>query len=65
MKINTIKLQIAMVRKCMSSRELAEAVGCSYESIVQILSGRRNAPMKKLGEICKALDVDPETLIEN
>ncbi len=64
MKINTKKLKIAMVRKCMGSRELAEAVGCSYESIVQILSGRRNAPMKKLGEICKALDVDPETLID-
>lgn len=64
MKINTKKLRIAMVRKCMSTRELAEAVGCSYESIIQILSGRRNAPMKKLGEICKALEVDPETLID-
>lgn len=64
MKINTKKLRIAMVRKCMSSKELAEKVGCSYESIVQILSGRRNVPTKKLGEICKILETDPETLID-
>lgn len=64
MKINTKKLRIAMARKCMDSKELAVAVGCSYESITQILSGRRNVPTKKLGEICKMLDVDPETLID-
>ncbi len=64
MKINTKKLQIAMARKCMSAIELAGVVGCSKESINQIISGKRNAPVKKLGQIAKALGVDPETLID-
>lgn len=64
MKINTKKLQIAMARKCMDAIELAGAVGCSKESIQQVVSGRRNAPVKKLGQIAKALGVDPETLID-
>ena len=60
MKLRKVPL---CVRK--GNLRVAEAVGCSYESIVQILSGRRNAPIKKLGKIAKALEVDPETLIEN
>lgn len=64
MKISTKKLQIAMARKCMDAIELAGAVGCSKESIQQIVSGRRNAPIKKLGKIAKALEVDPAELID-
>lgn len=64
MKIDTKKLSIAMVRKCMNSKELAEVIGCSYESITQILAGRRNVPLKKLGTICKALEVDVTEIIE-
>ena len=48
-----------MARKCMNAIELAGAIGCSKESIQQIISGRRNAPIKKLGQIAKALEVDP------
>lgn len=64
MKINAKNLRVAMARKCMSSKELAEAVGCSYESINQILAGRRNVPTKKLGGICKAVGVDPTEIID-
>lgn len=65
MRINTKNLHIAMARKCMDPKDLANMVGCSVESIRQILNGRRNVPVKKLGKIAKALEVDPETLIEN
>lgn len=64
LKINTKKLRIAMAKRCMSTKELAEVVECSYESITQILAGRRNVPTKKLGIICKALGVNPEELID-
>lgn len=64
MKINAKNLRVAMARKCMNPKELAEAIGCSYESIIQILAGRRNVPTKKLGEICKALEVDVTEIIE-
>lgn len=63
MEINTKKLKIAMARKCMSSTDLAKAVGCSKESINQIISGKRGAPIKKLGEIAKALEVDVTEII--
>lgn len=64
MKINTKKLRIAMARKCMNASDLAGAIGCSKESIQQIISGRRNAPIKKLGQIAKALEVDPAELVD-
>ncbi len=64
MKINAYKLQLAMARKCMNVVELACAVGCSKESIRQIISGKRKAPAKKLGQIAKALEVDPAELID-
>ena len=64
MRINTKNLQIAMARKCMDANEVAGAVGCSKESVQQIVSGRRNAPIKKLGKIAKALEVDPAELID-
>lgn len=63
MEIKIKNLKIAMLRKCMSPRDLSESVGCSYESIVQILSGRRKPSMKKLGKIAQVLEVDPADLI--
>ena len=65
MKIDTNKLQLAMARKCMDPKDLAAAVECSVGSIVQILSNRRNVPIKKLGKIAKALEVDPGELLIN
>ena len=64
MKINTQKLKLAMARKFMDAKDLAAAIECSTESIQQILSGRRSAPLKKLGKIAKALEVDPAELID-
>lgn len=65
MKIDTNKLQLAMARNCMDPKDLAAVVECSAVSIRQILNGRRNVPVKKLGKIAKALEVDPEELLNN
>lgn len=64
MKINATKLKFAMARKCMSSRDLAKSANVSYDSVVSFLSRRRDTTTKTLGKIAKALDVDPETLID-
>lgn len=65
MGIDAKKLQLAMARKCMGTSDLAVAIGCSTASIQQIVSGNRGVPIKKLGKIAKALEVDPETLLIN
>nr|DAN02275.1 MAG TPA: helix-turn-helix domain protein [Caudoviricetes sp.] len=65
MEIDAKKLQLAMARKCMGTKELAASTGCTTRSIQQIVSGNRGVPIKKLGKIAKALEVDPETLLIN
>ena len=64
MEINIKQLKLAMIRKCMNPRDLSQSVGCSYESIIQILSGRRKPSMKKIGRIAQVLDIDPKEIIE-
>ena len=59
-----LSANFATLSEEIKSIELAGAVGCSKESIQQIVSGRRNAPIKKLGKIAKALEVDPAELID-
>lgn len=63
MKVNEKKMRLAMARKLMNSKDLAEKVGCTVRSIQQALAGR-SIPTKKLGQIAKALDVDPAELID-
>lgn len=48
----------------MDSKDLAEKVGCTVRSIQQTLAGK-SIPTKKLGQIAKALEVDPAELIED
>ena len=64
MEINTKKLKIAMARKCMSSSDLAAAIGCTSTSVQRILRGARGVQTKKLGIISKALEIDPAELID-
>ena len=61
MKINEKKMRLAMAR---NSKDLAEKVGCTVRSIQQTLAGK-SIPTKKLGQIAKALEVDPAELIED
>lgn len=64
MKIDSKKLKIAMARKCMCSRELAKKCGLSFSTICSYMNGKKAPNLKSLGKIAKALDVDPETLID-
>ena len=64
MKINEKKMRLAMARNLMDSKDLAEKVVCTVRSIQQTLAGK-SIPTKKLGQIAKALEVDPAELIED
>lgn len=63
MIVNEKKMRLAMARKLMDTRDLSEKIGCTMRSIQQALAGR-SIPTKKLGQIAKALDVDPAELID-
>lgn len=64
MKISSREMELAMARSCLSTKELAQKAGCSTRLIHLMLKGERNTTTKKLGEIAKALDVDPADLVE-
>lgn len=64
MKLNLKKLKLAMACKCLSSKGLAEKAGINYVTLIPYLNGKREPGTEALGKIAKALDVDPETLID-
>ena len=53
-----------MARKEYSSKKLAEVTELSHSTIVNYMNGSRTPRIELLGRIAKALDVDPETLID-
>ncbi|OUQ16097.1 hypothetical protein B5E84_13025 [Lachnoclostridium sp. An14] len=64
MRINKLKLQIAMANACLSMDELAKKAGISRISLTQYSSGNTNPRTKTLGKIAKALGVSVESLID-
>lgn len=61
MKINVSKLEKAMARRCLNSKELQGAA--SLTTIQRIRSGKE-IRTKTAGKIAKALDVDVSELLE-
>lgn len=53
-----------MACKCLSSKGLAGKSGINYVTLIPYLNGKREPGTEALGKIAKALDVDPETLID-
>ena len=64
MVLNPQKLNLAMARACLTSRELQIKAGISDSSLSHILSGKQKARPLTIGKIAKALGVDPVELIE-
>lgn len=63
MKANRAKLELAMARACMDSRELAEAAQLPRPTLNNAIVGKSVRP-STLGRIAKALGVDPLEIIE-
>lgn len=61
MKIDTMKLDLQLARRCMSLRDLREST--SPQTLTRIRRGEDVKP-KTLGRIAQALDVDPAEIIE-
>lgn len=63
MKANRSKLELALARACMSSKECAEAAKLPRPTFNNVLTGMSVRPAT-LGKVAKALGVDVEMLID-
>lgn len=63
MKVDRAKLELAMARACLDSRELAEAAQLPRPTLNNAIVGKSVRP-STLGRIAKALGVDPLDIIE-
>lgn len=64
MKLDPIKLKLAMARKECNAVELAKITDLSRSTITGYMNGSRMPRIELLGKIAKALDVDPADLVE-
>lgn len=63
MKINLMKLNVAMAKACITINELSNKSNLNYSTLTRIKSGT-NANPATIGKIAKALNVSVEELIE-
>lgn len=63
MKINVMKLNVAMAKACITTNELSNKAELNYSTLTRIKSGTQANPAT-IGKIAKALNVDVEELIE-
>lgn len=64
MKIDKIKMDIAMANKGYSAKELSEKCGVSQITIARLKKGVQKARPETVGKIAKALNVPVENLID-
>lgn len=64
MKINTIKLDVAMANACISAAELCERAEISNQTLTKIRNGERNPKPATVGKIAKALNCNVTDLLE-
>lgn len=62
MKLNKIKLEMAMAKACMNPYEIAEKTGLNYQTIRKAAIGTNLKP-KTVGLIANGLGVEIEELI--
>lgn len=63
MRVDRQKLELAMARACMESRDLPTAAGLPRPTVQNAIVGKSVRPAT-LGRIAKALGVDPADLIQ-
>lgn len=62
MKAITLKVTLAMARKCMNSQDLAKAAGLPPQTVNGVIRGRSVRPAT-LGRVARALGCDPAELV--
>ncbi|MEW4415132.1 helix-turn-helix transcriptional regulator [Clostridium sp. AN503] len=63
MRLNTRKIQLLMAKACINQASLAGLAGISRQTMSAVMNGRNCRP-ELLGKIAKALEVEPEEIIE-
>lgn len=63
MKADRKKLELAMARACMSSKELPVAAQLPRPTVQNVIVGKSVRP-ETLGKVAKALNCDPVELLE-
>lgn len=64
MKIDKMKIDVAMANKGYSAKELSEKCSVSQITIARLKRGVQKARPETIGKIAKALDVPVENLID-
>lgn len=64
MKIDKMKMDVAMANKGYSAKELSERCGVSQITIARLKKGVQGARTQTIGKIAKALNVPVESLID-
>lgn len=64
MKIDKIKIDVAMANKGYSAKELSERCGVSQITIARLKKGVQKARPQTISKIAKALNVPVENLID-
>lgn len=63
MRLNRTKIQLLMAKSCIVQGALADKAGISRQTLSAVMNGRSCRP-ELLGRIAKALEVEPEEIIE-
>lgn len=63
MRLNRTKIQLLMAKGCIVQGALADKAGISRQTLSAVMNGRSCRP-ELLGRIAKALEVEPEEIIE-
>lgn len=64
MKVNRAAVKIAMANACMNLEGLAKKAGMPASSVKNVIYGRSVSP-RSIGQVCKALGVPVESLLED
>lgn len=63
MRLNRTKISLLMAKQCINQASLADKAGVSRQTMSAVMNGRNCRP-EILGKISKALEVEPEDIIE-
>lgn len=62
MKLSKQKLEYAMALSCMNAYDVADKAGINYQTVRKALVGNQVKP-RTVGQIAKALNIDPSEII--
>ena len=64
LKTNAPRIRETMIVACISVKELAEKSGLQSSTISRLTAKDRNATIKTVGKLAKALNIEPNTIIK-